>query len=509
MDLARNLGRHALVYGAGITLQRIVGFVLLPLYTRRLTRADYGLMGLVDSAIGLIALLVGLNLAEALIRIYNEETDEEGRRRAVSTALLANATLAGAVALALALVAGPIGPALVGAPCPPTLVVLALATMALDAAATPSLTYLRLLDRSDLFVGAALVRLVVAVSINVVWLGLFHGGITAFFASGVVASAVQCALLTAWTLRRVRPRVSRDALARLLRFSLPLVPASLCSLVLHQSSKQVLGRFGALEALGIFGVAHQLGSIVSNAIVHPFSLVWSTKIYEVIREPGGERAVARVFLWFSLVLAWGGTVVSLLARPLLSPGLGFVEARFELAARSVPWIALAYVLFGLGFILHFGVFIAKRTEKSLYAAAIAAAASIAITLAGVALAPAAELDLVPSVAAALSFLVLAVLRYRFAQELRPFPYDVRRAAASVLLGAALVLGAELGPVAFAPALALRLGLSLLFPAVALALVVPAAERAAAVAWALPLVARLRSGAFSRSPVDVRPGGAKI
>jgi O-antigen/teichoic acid export membrane protein len=384
-------------------------------------------------------------------------------------------------------------------------VVLALATMALDAAATPSFTYLRLLDRSDLFVGFSLVRLVVAVGTNLVWLGVFHGGIKAYFAAGAIASLVQCALVCAWTFRRVPVAISRDALVRLLRFSLPLVPASACSLVLHQSSRQVLGRAGALEALGVFGVAFQLGNVVSNGIVQPFSLVWSTKIYEVIREPDGKRTVARVFLWFALVLVWGATALSLLGRPLLEGG--FVDARFAIAARCVPLVALAYVLFGLGFIVHFGVFIAKRTEKSLRAAAIAAIASIAFNVAGVLLTPPEALDLVPAISAVLSFLVLAVLRYRYAQELYPFPYDWPRAAALTALGALFVVVAEAGPAALLPALALRGTLSLAFPIVALA-AIPADERREARALAVAGCARLLGPLISARRADLERGPAR-
>jgi O-antigen/teichoic acid export membrane protein len=490
LRLARALSRHAFVYGAGITLQRAVGFLMLPLYTHRLTKADYGLMALIDSAVGLVALLVGLNLSEALIRIYNEEESEPGRRLTVATAVLTNALLAGFVALVLSLFAPTIGPELIGAPCPPHLVVLALTTMALDCAATPSFTYLRLLDRSGMFVGVSLARLVIAVTLNVVWLGFFHGGITAYFASGAIASGAQCLGICAWTFGRVPLRIGRAALVRLLKFSLPLVPASVCSLVLHQASRQVLGRAGALEALGVFGVAYQLGNIVSNGIVQPFSLVWSTKIYEVIREPDGNRSVARVFLWFALVLTWGAVGLSLLGRPLLESG--FVGAGFGLAARSVPLVALAYVLFGLGFIVHFGVFIAKRTEKSLYAAAIAAVVSIAANILGLLVVRPEDLDLVPAVSGVFSFLVLAVLRYKYAQELYPFPYDWRRAGALVLLGAGLVVVAELGPSGLGPELALRIPLALVFPVLAVAFVIPLEERREALELARPLLLRARN-----------------
>jgi O-antigen/teichoic acid export membrane protein len=482
-SLARSLGRSSVVYGAGVLLQRVAGFVMLPLYTRRLGREDYGLISIIDFTVGLVALVVGLNLSEALIRIYNEKDDESWRHGSVATTVTANAVLAVLGALVLSAGAASFAPLVFGASVPEELVVLAAVTMALDAVATPCFTYLRLLDRSGTFVLVSLGRLIVAVGLNVVWLGFLHGGIVAYFASGVVASALQALFLIAWTFRRVPFSLSRETLSQLLRFSLPLVPASVCSLVLHRSSSWVLAREGAVAALGVYGVAYQLGNAVSNAVVQPFNLVWSTKIYEVIRRPDGREAVGRVFLWFTLVLTWAAVGLSLLSRPLLA--LGFVGSGFVEAANAVPLVAFSYVIFGLGFVVHMGVFIAKRTEKSLQAALVAAAASVVLNVVFVRIARPNQVYLVPAVTSLLSFLILAVLRYRYAQALFPFPYDWKRAVALVALGAAFVVAPEWRLISLpVPAeIAARLALALVFPVAAL-FVLPRAEREAA--WrALP------------------------
>ncbi len=464
-------------------LQRLAAFVMLPLYTRRLVREDYGLISIIDFAVGLVALVVGLNLSEALIRIYNEKEDETWRRASVGTTVLVNGVLAAAGALLLSACAGSLGPLVFGCPVPPRLVALAAVTMALDAMATPCFTYLRLLDRSGTFVLVSLCRLVVAVSINLVWLGLLHGGITAYFASGVVASGCQCLFLAAWTFGRVPLTVSREALSQLLRFSLPLVPASICSLVLHRSSSWILARFGAIEALGVFGVAYQLGNVISNGVVQPFSLVWSTKIYEVIRREDGKDLVARVFIWFSLVVTWGAVGLSLLAKPLLAGG--FVGSAYVESASAIPFVAFGYAVFGIGFVLHMGVFIAKRTEKSFYAAAIAAVFSIAANVLGALVTPQGEMFLVPAVTGALSFVVLAVFRYRYAQELYPFPYDWKRSVLLLLLGVGFVLAPEhrLFFNSFPADVVIRLGFALLYPLAAL-LVLPERERSAFIEIAL-------------------------
>lgn len=498
MSVAKSLGRHAVVYGAGVLLQRVAGFLMLPLYTRRLTQPDYGLIFNIDFVVGLVALIVGLNLSEALIRIYNEKDDAPWRRLSVGTTVVANGVLAGLGALILSLCAASIGPVVFGCEVPEHLVILAATTMALDAMATPCFTYLRLLDRSGMFVLVSLGRLVVAITINVVWLGVLNGGITAYFASNVIASLAQGLFLLAWTFRRVPLRLSREVLGQLLRFSLPLVPASVCSLVLHRSSSWVLAKFGAVAALGVFGVAYQLGNVISNAVVQPFNLVWSTKIYEVIRRPDGKDVVARVFIWFTLVVTWAGVGLSLLAKPLLV-GAHYIDAHYDQAVNAIPFVAFSYVIFGLGFVVHMGVFIAKKTERSFDAASRAALVTIVLNVVGAAWAPDELMYLVPAVTGVLSFVVLAVLRYQYAQELYPFPYDWKRATTLLVLGAALVVVAELARLPFGVDATLRVLLAFGYPVVGVAFM-PPREREAALVLARRGLSGMQEG---RKRIDSR------
>src|SRR5204862_3523796 len=80
------IGRHGLVYAAGLVLSKAVAFVMLPVYTRYLTPADYGLLQLLDMVLEVASIVAGSRLGAGIFRYYHKADSTEGRRAVLSTA---------------------------------------------------------------------------------------------------------------------------------------------------------------------------------------------------------------------------------------------------------------------------------------------------------------------------------------------------------------------------------------------------------------------------------------
>src|ERR1022692_2596001 len=79
---------------------------MLPIYTRYLSPADYGVMELLDVTVNVIGLLAGSRLGQALFYFYFAAEGEEARRTCISTTLLATVLVATGLALAALPAAG-------------------------------------------------------------------------------------------------------------------------------------------------------------------------------------------------------------------------------------------------------------------------------------------------------------------------------------------------------------------------------------------------------------------
>ncbi|MFX0142190.1 MAG: lipopolysaccharide biosynthesis protein, partial [Candidatus Hodarchaeota archaeon] len=66
----KKLLRHSSVYSIGNLLSKAIGFFLIPLYTRYLTPADYGVLELLELTSSIISLFLGLRIGTAVIRFF-------------------------------------------------------------------------------------------------------------------------------------------------------------------------------------------------------------------------------------------------------------------------------------------------------------------------------------------------------------------------------------------------------------------------------------------------------
>src|ERR671929_669647 len=79
LDGLKGLFRHSAIYGLGSIVARILGVLLLPLYTRYLTPADYGLIETLVALSAVLTALVAQGMKSAFFRFYFDSA-EEGRR---------------------------------------------------------------------------------------------------------------------------------------------------------------------------------------------------------------------------------------------------------------------------------------------------------------------------------------------------------------------------------------------------------------------------------------------
>src|SRR6266704_6365975 len=105
IERLKELLRHSAVYGLGSIVARIVGVLLLPLYTRYLSPSDYGLIETLIALSAVLTALVAQGMKSAFFRFYFDSAEPERRRLVVRTAfwyVMAASTVVTTAGIALA-----------------------------------------------------------------------------------------------------------------------------------------------------------------------------------------------------------------------------------------------------------------------------------------------------------------------------------------------------------------------------------------------------------------------
>ncbi|MBU0754407.1 MAG: oligosaccharide flippase family protein, partial [Planctomycetes bacterium] len=90
--------KHSVIYGVGNILSKMIGFILIPVYTNILTTEEYGLMELLQNTMNVIQIIVGMGLGTAILRFYSENKQREAQETVISTSILFSTFFGAAVA---------------------------------------------------------------------------------------------------------------------------------------------------------------------------------------------------------------------------------------------------------------------------------------------------------------------------------------------------------------------------------------------------------------------------
>ena len=81
----KKLFSHSMIYSVTWISNSAVGIILLPVYTRYLTEADYGILEILAYTNEILSLLMIAGVHNGLAKFYNDQTTELGRKRVISS----------------------------------------------------------------------------------------------------------------------------------------------------------------------------------------------------------------------------------------------------------------------------------------------------------------------------------------------------------------------------------------------------------------------------------------
>lgn len=375
-----SLLRAGAIYGVANALSAAVPFLLLPVLTRALGPAEYGLVVGFFLLVNYASALAGLSVHSA-ISVGWFQRERSGEFPVLVGSALLVATVSTLACAALMAVAGLLWHATVGLPTWLWPAAALLAGTTAIASIRPTLWQSQIKPmRSAIFqVAMAVANLGVSLW-AVLALAMGAGGRIggALVATGLAALAGVALLGAAGD---ARSQASAAGVRSLLRFGLPLAPHVLAGALLASADRfTVSARLGA-DALGIYGAAAQLG-MVMNVLGDTLVKMLSPWMYAQMAKRFCRGRLRIVGATYVLIPVWLAAAL-VLWLVLLAVGPALLGPRFQAAVG----LSLFFLLGGAMSSIYLNVaglfFFTSRTEwlsiATVCSAAIAVALAIVLT----------------------------------------------------------------------------------------------------------------------------------
>ena len=450
----RQLANHSMVYGLGGLAAKLVGIFLLPLYTHRVSRADFGEVELVMAGIAALAILLKLGLINAMFRFSFIDRTAAARQKAMQTSftgVLVTSTIGLAAGL---LLADPIARVI---DVDKTLVLIGAFGLWVTINYDLLTAIYRVEQRPAAFIVYSLTNVAITVTVSIILVVPLDLGATGIILGNFAGTYIVYGLMLYARRSTVGFRhFDRAVIRRMLHYAMPLVPAGLMLWGLNLADRFQIQHLASAEALGSFSAASKI-ALGIMLLVGAFQTAWAPFAHSILDDGEARNTYRVAFSYWSIVMCWGLVAISAFTPPYVR--LAF-PARWWDSAPVVPLLVGGGILYGAYMIIRIGVNRSGRTQFTPVVAAVAMGVNIGLNFV---LIPAWGI-IGAGVSTIAGYSALVLLAWFNAQAGFPVAYNWNRVARTVAVACAFVaLSVWAIPESGALGVSLRALLTVAFP----------------------------------------------
>ena len=264
------------------------------------------------------------------------------------------------------------------------------------------------------FVLIGAVRLLIQLSLNILFVVYLGYGALGVLYSSLIASIILSVYLSISSIRYSGLSFSVTIFKELVHYGMPLLFSHLGAFILTFSDRYFIKAYFDLKEVGLYSLGYKFGIIVT-ILLGPFFTQWAIEMFEIDKREDREKIFVNIFN-FIFILFLGVIYVESIY---IKEAIKIIAApEYLMSYTVVPIICLAYYFSMLVYYVRAGIMITKVTRYFAYSTAIAVAVNIGLNFL-----------LIPyygmygaAISTLISFYVRFITVYKWSQKVYPIPY---------------------------------------------------------------------------------------
>lgn len=348
--------KNVLTYGVGQILMRCLSLILLPFFTSYLTVQDYGIISLLNLLATFAVSLLTLGIGTAFCICYANVS--LNKSSIVMTSFFMILIFALAALIPFGLWSSEISTYFFFSNSFADVVFLTYLTAAFSSLTTPFSLYLQFTHQATTVTVISVIFTLVAMFLNVIGIALFDMGIRGQVWATFISTALLFLLYWIPVQKKIKWEIPNFFISKeLLKYGLPMIPASFALFFLQNSQRYFLDRYSTLTELGLYAVGFNIASVI-NLLVSAFSQAWTPYFVEYQNKQNEAKIlfgkIITYYTYFFGILAlaffvFANPVIALMATP-----------PFQDSAKIIGIIATGWILLGYYNLMNPGIVFAKK-----------------------------------------------------------------------------------------------------------------------------------------------------
>lgn len=370
MNQKKQLLKNTAIIAIGKLSTQMVSFLLLPLYTAKLSTEEFGTYDFFVTLSVFLLPIITLLMEESMFRFLIDADDLKSKKRTITATIVYTAVGTVIFTILAAIIMG-----IIHYEYAVIFIIFIISNilLGLSNALSRGMGKVNLYSLSNFILG------VITIILNILFIVTFKLGVNGLLWSNIIANTAT-AVIMFYKLHLPqfvsKKDFSRETLGKMIRYSAPLVPNNLSWVIISLSDRLMLTQMTGADANGIYAVANKFPNIVYTCYGF-FSTAWKESAARILKEENKSQYYNSIYKdvkFFLKAIVLGLIAIMPLAFPLL------VNESYNDAYKYIPILIISIYYTNMSN-FYGGIFTAYKNTKIMGSTtAVAAVINIVINI---------------------------------------------------------------------------------------------------------------------------------
>lgn len=417
LDKIKHTSRHTAIYGLGTIATKLIGIVLLPLYSKHITISEYGILSILEITIIILSQTLIIGQPNAFLRFYDLDEYKKKRAETLFTMFIFLLFIGLSLNLIGQSLTTPFSSLFSKSQEFKIYFNLCLYTIFLRIINSLFLSVLRAQEKSAFYVIGNVTKLIFLLGANIYFVAIIKLGIKGILYAYLLGDGLLFIILLPNMIHQMKPQLNKKILKASLAFGIPLIFLGSAHMILNMGDRYILKLLVDYKEVGLYNLGYRLAGIINVFLINPFSLTLLPMAYKIYGQKGDKRYYSKILTYFLFVLFWTGLGLSLFNKEIIV--LFAKNPDYWKANIVVPYIVLGYIFSGAKSVVSLGLYLQRKTRYIAYNTIGAAVLNIGLNFL---LIPKYKM-IGAAIATIISFAVLYIVTYAVANHFYKIPYE--------------------------------------------------------------------------------------
>ncbi|UCF63589.1 MAG: polysaccharide biosynthesis C-terminal domain-containing protein [bacterium] len=371
----KQTAKHTSIFALGKISTKLVGFILLPIYTKEISVADFGILGLLEVIDLLGSNVLSIGMPQALLRWHSLADNAFKKRKIVFTTFFFLFLVFSCSLILVSPFKESLSSALFNKPQYGYFIIYVFISISFANLARIPQAILRIEEKSLYYSLTILGQFTISLFLNIYFVAFRKLGVEGILIANIISNGLLLISLLPYLIKRMIFKFDAQLLREMLTFSYPFIFIALSTTILSLGDRYILTKLSTLSQVGLYSLGYKISNVVKIFVVDSFTLGLPIIGWQLVKDNERPKEyLAKIFTYLSFVLLWLGLIISIHARALIQ--VFALNADYWDAYQVIPFLILGVVLLGWQQHLFFILQIPKKTKQISVILAIAAVSNI-------------------------------------------------------------------------------------------------------------------------------------